>query len=417
MKKEICCEIITTGSEMMLGRIVDTNSAWLSETLSAVGIKIVQHTSVGDDFLRLSASFKRAWAENTLTVITGGLGPTEDDLTRQAAAQAIDRPLIFHEHLADEIKAIFRTRGYQLTDNNMRQAFIPQDAEIIANPWGTAPGFALEDHGRLMVFLPGVPMEMKGMTKSWLLPKLKKAFPETHGVIKTTIIKTAGYGESLIDELIGDLMRTSTNPKVGLLASPDTVRVVVAATGENEEEANKLSEPMLSELKLRLKGHIFGYGETTLAQAIAAILVEKNMSLTILDAITQGRLCGSLSPNLAPENWGGSQELPWTPSRSAATEILGLYEPALLTNSNSELTPKPKQQAIRLILTAKPTDEKALPGEISLIIESAIQSDHLNQGQLLVRKVTIGGKKERVLSRAAAFSSFHLWQTLAELDG
>lgn len=222
-------------------------------------------------------------------MVTGGLGPTEDDLTRNAASEAFSRKLVFHQNLADELKANFARRGYTFTDNNLRQAWLPEGSLLVPNVLGTAPGFAIEDEGRLMIFLPGVPQEMKRMISDWTLPKLKSLYPSS-GCRKTVVLKTAGLGESALDARISDLMGGEHNPAVGLLAGTDMVRVVVATEGENEEEVEQIQAPVLSELEKRLAGHIFAYGDDeSLPDAVAALLKKSGLKLTILDAVTQGR--------------------------------------------------------------------------------------------------------------------------------
>ncbi|UQZ87871.1 hypothetical protein C4J81_01015 [Deltaproteobacteria bacterium Smac51] len=417
MAREIFGEVISTGSEMMLGRLVDTNSAWLSEALNSAGIKVVRHTSVGDDLPRIIKAFQRAWEDHNVIVATGGLGPTEDDLTRQAVAEAFGLELEYHEELAEELRAQFATRGYTLTENNLRQAWLPKGSLLVPNSWGTAPGFALCDDDHLMVFLPGVPVEMKNMTRDWFLPQLKKQFPSENGLIKTIILKTAGLGESMVDSMVGDLMRADRNPTVGLLAAPDMVRVVVAAKGSSEAEIESLLAPTLAELEKRLTGHIFGYGDTTLPQATAGLIRKMGLSLTILDAATQGRLSGALSPAMDPNNWGGAQELPWQPTVSGVMEILRLYAPDSVHMMEEQGHPSRRQsREIRLITTSRPDTEAPAHNddETALIIENAVQSETLNHGRPIVSHFRLGGARGRALSRAAVLANFHLWQVLRQ---
>ena len=409
-------EIITTGSELVLGRTVDTNSAWLSETLSGQGVRVVRHTSVGDDLPRLAEAFRRAWTDCQVTVVTGGLGPTEDDLTRQAAAEAFGRELEYHEELAVELRAMFIRRGYDLTDNNLRQMWWPRGALVVPNPLGTAPGFALAENDRLMVFLPGVPPEMKRMVNDWLLPHLKTHFPVAGGVIKTVVLKTGGLGESMVDQLVGDLMGCGHNPEVSLLASPDTVRVVVTAEAHNEEELETIMAPTVAELEKRLEGHIFGWGATTLAEAVAELLKKNNLRLVILDAVTRSRLSGYLTPYLAPENWAGSQDMPWQPALSGAREILRLYAP---DSENPHISGSPRgrgyhQGEIRLITTAQPAPEtsSSSPHELHLVLESAVHGVCMNGGEPQIKKFHLGGPRNWTLKRAAFLSCFHFWQVL-----
>jgi nicotinamide-nucleotide amidase len=385
----IRAEIVTTGSELMLGRLVDSNSAWLSEYLAEQGVRVVRHTAVGDDLARLAEAFRRAWHEHQVILVTGGLGPTEDDLTRPAAAEAFGLDLEFHEELAEELRGLFLRRGYTLTDNNLRQAWLPRSALLVPNPLGTAPGFALAGELKLMVFLPGVPPEMKKMVRQWLTPRLKTQFPAREGHLKTMILKTAGLGESSVDSRIADLM-AGQNPAVGLLASPDMVRVLVTASGESEADLEAKLAPTLAELEKRLAGHIFSRDGETLAEAAAARLVRGGWRLSLCDAVTRGRLSGLLGPALPAAAWAGA----WEPAPD---------------------WPEPPPVAageLRLHLTARPDPAAPAPGpgETALVIDSALE----RAGRTDRRSFHLGGTESRALARAAALAAFHLWQAADE---
>ena len=389
MGETIRAEIVTTGSELMLGRLVDSNSAWLSEYLAEQGVRVVRHTAVGDDLARLAEAFRRAWHEHQVILVTGGLGPTEDDLTRPAAAEAFGLDLEFHEELAEELRGLFLRRGYTLTDNNLRQAWLPRSALLVPNPLGTAPGFALAGELKLMVFLPGVPPEMKKMVRQWLTPRLKTQFPAREGHLKTMILKTAGLGESSVDSRIADLM-AGENPAVGLLASPDMVRVLVTASGKSEADLAAKLAPTLAELESRLAGHIFSRDGETLAEATAARLVKGGWRLSLSDAVTRGRLSGLLGPALPLGAWAGA----WEPAP-------GWPDP-----------PPVKPGELRLSLSARPDPAVPAPGpgETALIIDSALE----RTGRTDRRSFHLGGPESRALARAAALAAFHLWQASDE---
>ncbi len=256
MSEKILGEVIASGSELMLGRNVDTNSAWLSECLTTRGLTIARHTAVGDDFESLVLAFRRAWDEHHLTIVTGGLGPTEDDLTRKAAAETFGLELTFRPELAEWLKELFCARGYMMTDNNLRQAWLPESSLLVPNPVGTAPGFALASEKKLMVFLPGVPSEMKAMVESWLLERLRKHFPTLPQMRRTVVLEVVGLGESRVDHLIGDLIRSGSNPQIGLMASPNLVRILITAEGENELEILTLIEETKKILADKLGEHL-----------------------------------------------------------------------------------------------------------------------------------------------------------------
>ena len=399
MSETVYAEIVTTGSELMLGRLADSNSAWLSEYLAGQGVRVVRHTSVGDDRPRLAEAFRRAWHEHQVVLVTGGLGPTEDDLTRTAAAEAFGLDLEFREDLAAELRGLFRRRGYNLTDNNLRQAWLPRSALLVPNPLGTAPGFALAEGQRLMVFLPGVPPEMKKMVRQWVTPRLKTMFPALGGRLKTVTLKTAGLGESTVDSRIADLM-AGENPSVGLLASPDLVRVLVTAKGESEADLEGKLAPTLAELEKRLAGHVFSRGGETLAEAAAARLVQGGWRLSLCDAVTRGRLSGLLGPALPAAAWAGAWA--WAGAREPAPD----WPPP----GESAPPPPPREGEIRLSLTARPDPAAPPPGpgETALVIDSLLE----RPGWADRRSFNLGGPESRALARAAALAAFHLWQVL-----
>ena len=411
MENKIFGEIITSGSELMLGSMVDSNSAWLSESLAGIGINVARHTSMGDDLPQLMKAYKRAWEEHQVVIATGGLGPTEDDLTRQAVGQAFGLELEYREDLATELKALFKRSNYPLTENNFRQAWIPKGCIVVPNLNGTAPGFALVDKGRMMVFLPGVPSEMKAMVREWVLPKLRQQFPGVHGVVKTVVIKTAGLGESAVDNLIHDLMGQDSNPTVGLLAAPDMVRVIVSGRAEDEKQVEELLQPMVDEVGKRLSGHVFGYGDVSLPQVVAKLLKEQGLKLTILDAVTQGVLCGTLGGVLDRNTWNGSQAFPdsWVWAAGGAEQLASNSSgPPLVTEERCD--PNVVHLAIRLCSDSDVSSQHE--GQRSVVIESVVRGFRINGGEPLVREFRAGGEHQRVLSRVAAFGAFHLWQSL-----
>ncbi|MDR2444081.1 MAG: hypothetical protein LBE31_11240, partial [Deltaproteobacteria bacterium] len=213
-------QIIATGSELVLGQMVDTNSAWLSAYLASKGVRVVKHTTVGDELAPLVEILRQSFRQFEVTVVTGGLGPTEDDLTRVAVAKALGLSLNFRPDLAEDLMASFLRRSYKISPNQYRQAWLPQDTELVKNRWGTAPAFCLDRPGRLMLFLPGVPAEMENITRSFLGPRLELKFGSKLGLVRTTIHRAAGLGEGLVDHKLGDLIRQSLNPSLGLLAGP-----------------------------------------------------------------------------------------------------------------------------------------------------------------------------------------------------
>ncbi len=274
-------EIITIGTELLLGEIVDTNSTYIARTLRDHGIDIYRITTIGDNPSRIASAIKEALGRAEIIITTGGLGPTVDDPTRQAVADAFDVELVFVDQLWDQIMERFKVFGRTPTQNNRRQAYIPSGAIPITNPVGTAPCFIVEQGASSVISLPGVPQEMKFILHNEVIPFLKDKYQLQSQIIKATVLHLASVGESVIDEAIADLEKYA-NPTVGLLAHPGQVDVRVTAKAQSEEEATQMIHPILAELYQRLGEHIYGSDGDTLAGVIAASLEMHDLNVTIL---------------------------------------------------------------------------------------------------------------------------------------
>jgi nicotinamide-nucleotide amidase len=274
-------EIITIGTELLLGEINDTNSTYIARTLRDHGIDIYRITTIGDNPVRIAATIQEALGRADIIITTGGLGPTIDDPTRQAVAQATFRDLVFADELWDQILERFKVYGKVPTENNRRQAFIPEGGIPIPNPVGTAPCFIVEQDASYVISLPGVPQEMKFLLHQDVIPFLKQKFNLQAHIIKATVLHAASLGESVIDELIADL-EEKENPTVGLLAHPGQVDIRVTAKASSEDEANQMIQPILEDLHNRLGDHIYGHDEVTLEEVINRLLEESDSTLGIV---------------------------------------------------------------------------------------------------------------------------------------
>lgn len=275
-------EIITIGTELLLGEIADTNSTYIARTLRDHGIDIYRITTIGDNPGRIASAIKEALGRSDIIITTGGLGPTIDDPTRQAVADAIERDLVFHDELWDQIVTRFQAYGREPTENNRRQAFIPNGTLPIPNPVGTAPCFIVEIESSYVISLPGVPKEMEHILHHSIIPFLKKKFQLESQIIKATILHTAAIGESMVDQLISDL-EEKANPTVGLLAHPGQVDIRITAKASSEAEATEMIQPFIDELYHRLGENIYGKDEATLEGIINAILIENRLKLGIIE--------------------------------------------------------------------------------------------------------------------------------------
>ncbi len=262
-------EIVSVGSELLLGQIVDTNSAVIGRHLAAIGLDLYYKTTVGDNLSRLTAVLRQALARSEVVITTGGIGPTADDVTREAVAAATGRELEFSEHLMAQIEAFFRARGFKLSPSNRRQAFIPRGAIPIENPVGTAPAFVVEVGERCVITLPGVPREMEHLLVTRVLPYLRERYG-LKGEIRLRVLKVVGLGESRIGELLADFMEKGRNPTIGTLAHLGQVDVRIAAKGSDAETAQRLIEPVEAQIRERLGDLIFGADSETLESVISA---------------------------------------------------------------------------------------------------------------------------------------------------
>jgi nicotinamide-nucleotide amidase len=301
MNNKNTAEIIAIGSELLLGQIVDTNTSYLAARLQEIGLETIFQTMVGDDRKKMASVIRRALLRSRVIITTGGIGPTEDDLTREVVAEVCGRKLVFHPKLFRLIKSFFDRAGFVMTPNNRKQAYIPSGAVIIPNLSGTAPGFVLEtDQSRIVAVLPGVPREMKKMVEDTVLPFLKKRLPRDQGLIEYKVLKVCGLGESRVDEQIGDLIRSSKNPVIGLLASLGEIRIRITAHGRDKQETQALIGGMETKIRERLGILIFGQGDETL-EGVSALLLEQNkLSLSVAETFTAGRISQRLQNTGSP---------------------------------------------------------------------------------------------------------------------
>lgn len=276
-------EIIAIGTELLLGEIVDTNSAYIARQLRDIGLNVYYMTTVGDNEQRVAEVIRTALSRATVVIMTGGLGPTVDDVTRQAVALATRRPLEFEQELLDQIAERFRRFGSKMGRNNRQQAYVPEGAMAIENPVGTAPIFIVDDGETIVTALPGVPREMKHLLETKILPYLRKRLNLRDTIIKARVLRTAGIGESRIDELIEDLMRRS-NPTVGLAAHTGQADIRIAAKATTETEADEMIAPVEEELRARLGEWIYGTDDLPLENALVAMCNEEGITLACYEA-------------------------------------------------------------------------------------------------------------------------------------
>lgn len=294
--------MISVGSELLLGQIVDTNSAVIARHFAGIGLDLFFKTTVGDNLGRLTATLRAALARSDVVVTTGGIGPTPDDVTREAVAAATGRDLVFSQALLGQIEAFFASRGLRMSPSNRRQAWVPAGALPIENPVGTAPGFIVEHEGRSIVTLPGVPREMEHLLVHRVIPYLRERYGLA-GVVRLRVLRTVGLGESRIGEALADFMTQGENPTVGTLAHLGQVDVRIAAKGRDGAEAERLIAPVEAEIRRRLRDAVFGADADTLESVIGERLAALDARVALVEIGTGGaaaeRLAGTLGLRFA----------------------------------------------------------------------------------------------------------------------
>ena len=280
-------EIVSIGSELLLGQIVDSNAAWMAQRLTDLGVDLYYKTIVGDNEGRMADVIDRALGRSDVVITGGGLGPTQDDITRQVIAEVTGRKLVLDPELLAQIEQRFRRRGFIMTANNERQAYIPEGAIPVKNPNGTAPSFIVEDPRGAIFALPGVPFEMKWLFDNEVAPYLRRSFSLSE-VITYQVLKVSDLGESAVDDLIGPLIAGSSNPTVGVLAHPGQVDVRIAAKAGSTEEARKLIAPVAEEIRSMLGRHVFAEDEETMEQVVGRLLREKGATVAVYEDTTSG---------------------------------------------------------------------------------------------------------------------------------
>ena len=291
MGKFRTAEIIVIGSEFFSRDKLDTNSIWITEKLEQIGVRVLSKSIVSDDLDALTRVMKQGLETSDLVISTGGLGPTEDDRTRLAASLALGRDLIFREELLEQLKARFVKRGRTMSENNRRQAYVPEDSEPVENPNGTAPGFSCLTDASLATFLalPGPPREMKPMFEAFLDSHRDK-LPDDQLVTARRTLRVAGLGESAMDGLICDLYQDLTNPELTINFTGNDIEIHLTAKAANIQAAEGLLTPLVEAIKERLRGFLFSEHDKSLAEVVVGLLATQGFTLAIAESITGGNL-------------------------------------------------------------------------------------------------------------------------------
>lgn len=286
------CSILSVGTEILMGQIVNTNVTFLSQELNNLGYNVLFHFTVGDNPNRLKSIFESALDLSDIIITTGGLGPTQDDLTKEIISKCMCKKLKLHFESLEKIKTFFQKRNKIMTDNNIKQAYIPENGLVLPNDIGTAPGFLIEEKGKIVICLPGPPQEMIPMFSNYVKPYLEK---KNQFIIKSRTIKFFGIGESKLEWTLEDLISQQTNPTLATYANDGELSLRITAKAKSLEEAEKLITPIQQQVSKRLNNFIYSFNNESLEEVVGRILIEKNISISIAESCTGGLLTSKLT--------------------------------------------------------------------------------------------------------------------------
>lgn len=278
------CEIISVGTELLLGDILNTDAQFLSQELAKLGLSVLHQSTVGDNHDRLLELLAQSAKRSDIIILSGGLGPTPDDITKEVACEFFEKELVLHEESLQRMSAYFTAKGIEMPETNKKQAMLPEDCVVFQNNNGTAPGLAMEKDGKHILLLPGPPRELKPMFYESAVPYLKKFSDK---VIISHNIRTFGIGESAMSEIVTDFL-DSSNPTVAPYAKDGEALLRVTAMADNEDEAEKLCTPMITEIRERLSDYIYGIDVNCIEEAVIPMLIEKNLKLATAESCTGG---------------------------------------------------------------------------------------------------------------------------------
>lgn len=317
--------ILSIGTELTTGQTVDTNAAWLSQRLTEMGVRMLAHVTIGDDIGAIQAAMTRALDDSNLVVVTGGLGPTPDDLTRRGLAGALGVPLEENAEALATMTAMFERWGRRMHPSNRVHAMVPVGCDVIPNEHGTAPGIRHESGRGTLVALPGVPSEMRSMFREAVAPRIQARMGGAG--TQQADLHCHGISEAKVGELLSDMMARDRNPLVGTTAAQGVITVRITASGEDAIQAGRLLQDDVAEVRRRLGSVIFGEGDETLERAVARLLVAKGLTLATAESCTGGLVGKRLTdvPGSSAYYVGGQV----TYSNASKTELLGV-PPALM---------------------------------------------------------------------------------------
>ncbi len=316
----LTAEIIAIGSELLTPFHSDTNSLWLTEKLNSVGIEVKLKTIVGDDDARLEETLRDALRRSGVVITTGGLGPTEDDITRKIAARALGRRLLLNEKVLADIRAKFMRLGRTMPEINTRQAMVIEGAEVLDNPHGSAPGLSLEHEGRALVLLPGPPREMRPMYETHIAPRLVTKAGDLRVVRR--MLRVSGLGESAVDERIAPVYTQYKNPQTTILFNRSEIEIHLTAQGKSEQEAELLLDGLAGQIEERLGDAVFAFRGEQMEEVVGLRLAVNGFTLAVAESCTGGLIAQRLTE--VPGSSSYFKEGVVTYSNEAKVRLLGV---------------------------------------------------------------------------------------------
>jgi nicotinamide-nucleotide amidase len=406
MVQNLNAEIIAIGTEILLGEITDTNSVHIARVLRDLGINLYFMTSVGDNEKRIADAIRIALSRADVVITCGGLGPTVDDMTRQAVAAATDRGLTFHQELLDTIAERFAGFRMKMTENNRQQAYLPDNAIVIDNPVGTAPSFIVEVGDGAVISLPGVPREMKFLIAERVIPYLHKRYQL--GIIKAKVLRTAGIGESTLDDAIGKELLQASNPTVGLAAHAGQVDVRITAKADDEAIADQMIGEVEEQLRARIGQYVFGVDK----QEIESVLVDLLRQIGGKIAICEAGIEDAVASRLRRVNGGDVMSITQNYENPATLQnALGINgNPSLreLAQASAESIFHQGDVLAAIVIVTRPDVNESADADEGTAI--AIFTPDKSQS----RGYGFGGKSENVRTWVSTWSMSWVWRMLKE---
>ncbi|HBX49306.1 MAG TPA: competence/damage-inducible protein A [Clostridiaceae bacterium] len=393
-------EIISVGTELLLGNILNTDAQYISRRLSDIGLTVYFQTVVGDNKERLKKAFKTAYERADIIITSGGLGPTNDDLTKETGAEYFNKKLVLDEKSLDAIKEYFKSLNRKIGEGNKKQAYFPEDAIIIPNGNGTAPGCIIEDGGKVLINLPGPPSELIPMFENGVMPYLTKY---QDGVIFSKVLRVCGIGESFVAEKIKDILDKQTNPTVAPYAKEGEVTLRITAKGRDEEEAKRLIVPVEKEIRNILGDYVYGVGETTIEEVVSNMLIDKKLTLSVAESCTGGMIASRFINVSGASNFFIEGDV--TYSNEAKVRRLGVKEETL--KKFGAVSDKTAYEMAEGIARAAHTDiglsTTGIAGPEGGTIEKPVGLVYIGlyfKGEITVKELHLKGNRQRVRNEA-----------------